>query len=734
MIIGRLIGVTWCCTVLAALPVRAEVTPDASLADAYRRAADYLQFRVPTWLTHHETWAAAWSDDGRRFAWRTVGPAGEYWRVGDAETGAVAQSGNQPDFTVPRQPEINLSPRGDAGIGLEQFNLWRVDNSGTRSALTTDGREERCYAAQYAFGVIDNWEREALHGPMRPARGVWSPDGRWFATWRYDHGHAQHQYYWRAVGDQGYGGRPEFVAQAAPYPGDEHNAFAELVLVDTDAGSVRVVAEIKFRTLVDPVAAGLLQWSADSRAVYYLDEGRGLREVTLKRLDLADDSITSLYQERSDTYLMLSGSRHPAIWSVLDGGRSLLWFSERDGWGNLYRIDLAGGKVRNAITRGAGVVRQLVRVDEKAGWVYFLANGREPGVDPYFRQFYRARLDGRRMQLLTPEPADHLVSLPIQGNMFLDVQSAGLGAAPKTVLRALDGGGVRATVAEMDFAPLQARGWRAPERIRVRDADDRYDVYASVFRPGNYDPARSYPVLDFIYGLASLAETPYTFPPGADHELGTYYWRAQSVAEVGFVVIMLDAPGTPMRGHEYARQSYGAGHVDATLRHHVAAIRQLAARDASLDLERVGIFGHSGGGFTSTRAMLFYPDFFKVAVSSAGSHDLVRMYGPEWGDRYIGPFESNKDVYARLCNAHYADRLRGRLLLAHGEADSEVTITMTQQLVHALIAANKDFDQLYIPNADHDMSNHPYFIRKRWDYFVTHLLGHAPPADFQIDP
>lgn len=719
---------------LFALATAAPVTAGDDLAAAYRCAADYLQFRVPKWLTHHETWAAAWSDDGRRFAWRSVGPAGEQWQLGDAGTGKVTRSETQPAFAVPRHANINLSPRGDTGIGLEQFNLWRVDGDGTRHALTTDGREERCYSAQYAFGVIENWERQALHGPMRPARGVWSPDGRWFATWRYDHGHARPQYYWRAVGAEGYGGRPEFVAQPAPYPGDAHDAFAELVLVDMDAGSVRVVADITFRTLVDPVAAGLLQWSADSSALYFLEEGRGLREVTLKRLDLDDGSITSLYQERSDTYLMLSGSRYPAIWAVLDRGRSLLWYSERDGWGNLYRINLANGKARNAITQGPGVVRQLVRLDEAAGWVYFLANGREPGVDPYFRQFYRARLDGRRVQLLTPEPADHLVSLPPQGDAFLDVQSAGLGAAPKTVLRTLHSGEFRATIAEVDFAPLRARGWRPPERLRVRDADDRYDVYVSVFRPGDYDPARSYPVLDFIYGLSSLAETPYTFPPGADHELGTYYWRAQSVAEVGFVVVMLDAPGTPLRGYEYARQSYGAGHVDSTLRHHVAAIRQLAARDKSLDLERVGIFGHSGGGFTSTRAMLFYPDFFKVAVSSAGSHDLVRMYGPEWGDRYIGPYESNRDVYEQLCNAHYADRLRGKLLLAHGEADSEVTIAMTQQLVHAFIAANKDIDQLYIPNADHDMSNHPYFIRKRWDYFVTHLLGRTPPADFRVEP
>jgi dipeptidyl aminopeptidase/acylaminoacyl peptidase len=257
--------------------------------------------------------------------------------------------------------------------------------------------------------------------------------------------------------------------------------------------------------------------------------------------------------------------------------------------------------------------------------------------------------------------------MPDQGDVFLDVQSAGLGAAPITVLRSVSDGKIRSTVATMDLGPLRARGWKAPQRYRLRDADDQYDVYASVFYPSTYDPDAKYPVLDFVYGLASLAETPVTFPPGASHDLGTYYWRAQSVAEVGFIVVMLDAPGTPFRGYQYARESYGAAHVDSTLRHHVAAITQLAQHDDSLDIDRVGIFGHSGGGFTSTRALLFYPEFFKVAVSSSGSHDLLRLYGPEWGDRYIGPYDSNKDLYARMSNSSYRGG-RGGFLRCHAPA------------------------------------------------------------------
>jgi dipeptidyl aminopeptidase/acylaminoacyl peptidase len=721
-----------CALLLAASAAAAD--EGRRLDKAYARAADLLQFRVARWLTHHETWAAQWSADASRLRWRSTGPQGERWHWADAHGGKVHDEDGTPAFDVAGNTELNLAPGGTHGIGIEKFNLLLVDGeTGARHVLTTDGTEDFSYATRYGFGVIDAEEWNAMHGPLRPARGVWSADGRRFATYRYDQRGVGRQFYWHAVAEQGYGARPRFTMQAASYPGDAVKAGTELVIVDIADRKVRIFAEPRLETLIDPVAAGLLRWSADGDSLYFLHEGRGLREVAVKRLDLDDGSIHELYTERSDTYLMLSGSRYPAIWSVLDNGRRLLWYSEWDGFGNLYRIDLERRAIQNPVTAGPGVVRTLLRVDEDTGTAWFLASGRERGVDPYYRQLYRATLDGSNVELLTPEPADHIVSLPAAGSAFLDLQSAGLGAAPKTVLRAQKDGRVRATLAEMDLAPLKARGWRPPERRRVRDADNRFDVYVSVFFPGDYDAARKYPVLDFIYGLSSLAESPVTFPPGADHELGTYYWRAQSMAEVGFIVVMMDATGTPLRGHEYARASWGEGHVDSTLRHHVAAIRQLANQDASFDLQRVGIFGHSGGGFTSMRAMLFYPEFFKVAVSSAGSHDLVRMYGPEWGDRYIGPYEDNRELYAQLSNSLFADRLQGKLLLAAGEADSEVTIAMTQQLVHALIDANKDFDLLYVPNADHDLGNHPYFIRRRWDYFVTHLLGETPPAGFRIE-
>ncbi len=700
--------------------------PADDIAAAYARAAEFVPWRVHTFLTQHEAQSARWAVDGREFTYVVRGPQGANRVRGDARTGKL-----RPAPTAPESPSITFDPAGKRGIGLTNYNLWlKEGGGGAPAALTTDGTRDNAYGALFEFGVLLESERASLTGPMRAAQGIWSPDGRWFATFRYDQRGVGKQTYWVAVTEEGYGKRPRFVDQPSPYPGDAKNAVATLILVDIEQRMVRSIDAATFETFLDPVDSKLMHWSADSRSLYYLQEGRGLRSVDVRRVDVANGAIEDLYRETSDTYLMLSGTRYPAIWQVSGDGRRLLWYSERDGWGNLYDIDLRGGAAR-PLTSGPGVVTKLLRIDERAGWVYFLACGRSADLDPYFRQAWRARLDGSRVELLTPGNADHVVSMPARGSSFLDISTAGVAGAPRVELRSLDGK-MLARVADTDLAPLRARGWRGPERVKLRSADDRYDIYATVFRPTSFDPARKYPVLDYIYGIASLARTPWSFPLGAGYEMADSYWHSQAIAELGFIVIKVDSPGTPLRGRRFARESYGAAHVGAMLDSHIAAARQLAARDPSFDLDRMGIFGSSGGGFTSARALLLHPEFYKVAVAFSGAHDLLRLYGPEWGERYIGPYASNRETYDRLSNTAFAERLRGKLLLVHGEADSEVTISHTQQFVHALIAANRDFDLLYVPNMEHDMDSNPYAVRRRWDYFVENLAGLAPPPQFPM--
>jgi dipeptidyl-peptidase-4 len=702
------------------------------LAGAYARAAEYLPWRIEKWMARHHTYDVRWSADGQQAAFESRGPDANGWMVLDVASRTVRLEKEAPSFATSPVRQVNLSPDGRWGVGVEGFNLWLVGSgSGSKHPLTRDGSAEAAYSASYSFGLIGYEEHHAQRGPMRPAIGLWSPDGRRFISYQYDQRSLKPQHYWYAVTGEGYGKRPEVIPQLAPYA-EEGDPFAQLVMVDVQAGTAAPIKGATLGTYFDPVYANVIQWSADGRFCYILREGPAFRQVAIQRLDVASGELEEVYRQESDTYVLLSGSRYPAIWPLLRGGRTAVWFSEHTGWGNLYLLDLERGKLGRALTTGRRVVKSVLRVDEAKGWVYFIASGSDERMDPYHNQLFRARLDGGGVQKLTPEPADHIVSLSPDGRVFLDTQVEGVASAPRTLLRSLEGGAVIAKIAAVDFAPLRARRWHAAERVRVRDADDLYDVYLTLNKPSDFDPKRRYPVLDYVYGPPNQYQAAPSFPVGPDWDVGMEFWHAQAIAELGFIVAIIDAPGTPSRGYEFARASYGEKSYDVGMRHHIAALRQLAANDPSLDLERVGVFGNSGGGYASARAMLLYPEFFKVGVSGAGVHDIGRAQTGSWAGRYMGPYSENRELYDRLSNTSLASRLQGKLLLMHGEADAEVSISATQQFAHALIEANRDFDLLYIPNMTHYTSRNPYFVRRRWDYFVRHLLDAAPPQDFRV--
>jgi len=703
---------------------------NADLQASYRRASDYLPWRVSTWITFHHTDETLWSAQGDKLCFQTTSPDGNYWTTIDTSSLISSVTNSQPDFSISPETSSTISPNGQYGIGQENYNLWFVNKSGHKSALTNNGTQSFGYAPDFYFGLIGEAERLALQGSMRPARGIWSPDSRYFVTYRYDQTQLGAQYYWHTVTNQGYGRRPEMIPQLAPYPG-EPNAKMELVIIDSKRKKVKPVPDSTSESFFDPIYQGELQWSDDGGHLYFLREGVGLRSVTLNRLDVKSGNSEVLYQQTSPTYLALSGSRYPAIWHVLKNEQSAIWFSEHTGWGNLYLIDLNSGTIKYSITQGKGVVDSVLRIDESDGWIYFTATGRTPGVDPYYQQLFRARIDGQGVETLTPEPIDHIVSLPPSGSVFLDTQTDGIASSPRAILRELNSGNEIKTIVETDLTQLQQR-WSEPERVRVRDANDEYDIYLTLFRPSDFDPGKTYPLLDYVYGPPNQIQNAPSFPVTPEFGYGMEYWQAQAMAEIGFFVTIIDAPGTPHRGYEFARKSYGEAGFDVGLSHHISAIKQLKTQYPQIDMQRIGIFGNSGGGYTAARGMLLYPDFFKVGVAGSGVHDIIRAQSPEWGERYYGPIESNKELYRKMSNTTYADRLQGHLLLMHGEADDEVSITMTQQFVHALIAANKDFDLLYIPGMTHYTSSNRYFVRKRWDYFVQHLKEQNPPKDFLV--
>ena len=361
---------------------------------------------------------------------------------------------------------------------------------------------------------------------------------------------------------------------------------------------------------------------------------------------------------------------------------------------------------------------QLRRIDEESRTLYFTGAGREPG-DPYFQYLYSVRMDGADLRLLTPDSANHTVTLSPSGRYFVDSYSTPVDP-PVTVLR--DGDGRRLlTLEEADISRLVADGWQPPIPIEVKARDGETDLYGLMYRPTSFDPSNSYPIINYIYpGPQTGSVGSRSFNPSRGDK--------QSLAELGFIVVEVDAMGTPMRSKSFHAAYYG-NMGDNGIPDQIAMIEELAGRHSWMDLERVGVYGHSGGGFASTGAILRYPEFYDVAVSGAGNHDN-RNYEDDWGEKWQGLLESNPDGttnYDNQANQLLAGNLEGKLLLAHGTMDNNVPPSNTLLMVDALIAANKDFDLILFPNRRHGFGNEPYMMRRRWDYFVRHLLGAEPP-------
>jgi dipeptidyl aminopeptidase/acylaminoacyl peptidase len=350
----------------------------------------------------------------------------------------------------------------------------------------------------------------------------------------------------------------------------------------------------------------------------------------------------------------------------------------------------------------------------------FAASGREAGRDPYQRHAYAIGLEGKGLKLLTPEEADHTVAVSPDGAYLVDTYSR-IDSAPVTVVRrASDGRAVR-EVERADVELLRRSGWPWPEPFAVKGRDGTTDIYGAIYRPSNFDPGRKYPVIDAIYNGPHAVRTPKSFTPSGPD---------QALAELGFIVVTVDALGTALRSKAFHDVSY-ANLGDSGLPDHVAALEQLAARHPQLDLGRVGIYGHSAGGYDAAHALLVRPDFYRVTVASSGTHDS-RSDRVWWNELWMG--YPVGDHYRRQANTNLAANLRGKLLLVHGGLDDSVHPAATLQLVDALVKANKDFDLLLLPDRGHDQGN-GYFVRRLWDYFVRNLAGVEPPKEYPlIDP
>jgi dipeptidyl-peptidase-4 len=752
----------WLAAMVGAAPLllSAPLTGQGALAD-YQRAERFLPENAER-LVFRADVAPRWIDEQDRLWYRNSIPAGEEFVLVDARRGSrghafdhdrLAQTLNRSlgetvsphDFPF---DEIRLTPRSDSvgfrireerwSCSLSSYECLRSPveelpggrspdgkweafvrehdlfvrslETGAEVRLTTDGEEAYAYGSQLPNPL--RMIEERTQEPKQSPAVFWSPDSRRLLSYRIDSRKAgrltvvqhapEHQM------------RPVGYSYVYPLPQDSALPSIEPVLFAAD-GWHRIAVPME-PIQMQYYGGTSFNWSKDGTRAHVVVADRGYTRREVREIDAATGAVRVVIEEVGNPFVDTSRG---TLLEFLDGGRRVLWGSERDGFRHLYLFDAATGEVVLQLTRGAWEVDAIQRVDEKEGAVYFTARGREPGRDPYLVHAYRVGLDGRGLRLLTPEAAEHEVSVSPSGDFFVDSYSLP-DQPPVTVLRRSSDGRVICELERAETERLLTTGWRAPEPFVANARDGVTDIYGIIWRPSTFDPSRRYPVVEQVY------TGPHSFfvPKG----FRAYRNAAQSMAELGFIVVQVDALGTAGRGKEFQKHSY-RNLGDMGLEDHIAWLRQAAAKYPYMDLDRVGIYGHSAGGYNAAHALLARPDFYKVAVASAGNHDH-QLDKAWWNTQWMGyPVD---DHYREQSNLAIAPELEGKLLLVHGDIDENVPVSATLRLVDELIKANRDFDLLIMPNQPHALGRHPYFIRRRWDYFVEHLLGVEPPKHFRI--
>jgi len=710
----------------AAQPARALSTADYARAErflGYNTAPLVLRGGVtPVWL------------DGDRFWYRTTTESGSEAflvdaakRTREAYTPPAAAPGDSRSGrggAPAARPEV-LSPDGTRAVFTRDFNLWIRDvRTGAEKPLTTDGVKDFGYATNNAGWVKSD----------RPVV-VWSPDSKKIATFQHD-GRKVGEMYLVSTDV----GHPRLEAWKYPLPGDEHIFTIHRVVIDAETGAMtrlQMPPDPHRSTLCDHVVCGGewadVQWGQAPAApardaasagdlLAFVSTSRDHKHTALRIAQAATGEVRTVLEESVPTFFESGNGR--VNWRFLPASNEVIWFSQRDNWGQLYLYDAATGTLKNQITTGEGNVTQLLRVDEDKRLLYFLGVGKETGRDPYYIHFYRIGFDGRGLELLTPADANHSVSISPSGRFFVDTYSTPV-TPPVSVVRDMTGTAIM-TVETADITRLRVAGWQPPIPFTVKARDGATDLYGLMYRPTHFDPSARYPIINSIY------PGPQTGSVGS-RSFSASRGDTQAIAELGFIVVQIDGMGTPWRSKKFHEAYYG-NMGDNTLPDQIAGMRELASRHSWIDIDRAGIYGHSGGGYATASALFRHPDFFKVGVSQAGNHDN-RNYEDDWAEKWQGLLVTHADgttTYDNQANQLAAANLKGKLLLAHGTMDANVPPYNTLVVVDALIRANKDFDLIMLPNRGHGFGAEPYMMRRRWDYFVTHLMGAEPPKAYEF--
>jgi dipeptidyl-peptidase-4 len=626
------------------------------------------------------------------------------------------------DAPVPLRPgTFSTSPDGKRAVFIRDHNLWVRDvTTGRETQLTTDGIKDFGYATDNA-----GWTKSD-----RPVV-TWSPDSKKIATFQHDARGTSEMY---LVSTNV--GAPRLQAWKYPLPGDSVIFRISRVVIDLEApGGPKVVRfqmppDQHRSTVSDHIACSGsticdVQWYPDGSHVAFVSSSRDHKEAWMRVANASTRAVRTLFKEEMATQVG-DASLTENLWRVLPASNELIWWSQKQNWTHLYLFDLATGRLKNQIVSGEGNVDDILRVDEKTRTIYFMGAGKEAGRDPYFQHFYSVGFDGKNQRLLSPENANHTITLSPDGRYFVDSYST-FTTPPVTVLRDASNGRTILELERADISRLVASGWRPPTPVTMKARDGKTDIYGVMFTPSRLDSTKKHPIINYIYPgpqSGSVGSRSFSAARG-DH---------QALAELGFVVVAIDGMGTPGRSKAFADAYYGKM-GDNTLPDQIAGMKELAQRYRFIDIERTGIWGHSGGGFATAAAMFRHPDFFKVGISESGNHDN-RNYEDDWGERYQGLLQrrgTGPDNYADEANQTHAANLKGKLMLAHGGLDNNVPPYNTYLVAEALARAGKDYDLIVFPNAGHGFGAlSSYMMRRRWDYFVKNLLGAEPPKEYQI--
>ena len=535
--------------------------------------------------------------------------------------------------------------------------------------------------------------------------------------------------------------RPELETYKYPMPGDEEVYIDEIkvfdpaaetsVRLDTDKWEDQALGGAYFNR------GGIFETDR-SDYLYILRRDRTWSKIDVLKANTSTGEVEVLISEESKPYF---NTRYAQL-AIINEGQEYIWWSERTGWGQLYRYD-SEGNLKNTITSGSFVVGDIAKIDTARSTVYFSGYGREEGQNPYYENLYSVRFDGSRFRHLTPENANHNIRASEKGNFFLDNYST-VDQPTASVIRNASGE-VTLRLQQVDVSGAEEIGWQAPEEFSVKAADGATDLYGVMWKPFDFDSTKKYPIISYVY------PGPQTEPFPTSFSVAGITGRNQALAQLGFVVVAFgNRGGSPIRSKYYHNFGYGDLR-DYPLADNKYGLEQLAARHPFVDISKVGIFGHSGGGFMSTAALLSYPDFYDVAVSSAGNHDN-NIYNIWWSEVHNGVKEKKKIVKEMgedsvevkkeeitfdapvETNPDLAKNLKGHLLLVHGGVDNKVHPANTYRLADALIKAGKRFDMMILPGRRHGFGpDQPYFNRMMWYYFSEHLLGdYRTNVDFNL--